>query len=81
MYNVLKCLLVSIFLSMGLATRADDCLVDGIYYELDANKKEACVKPCAYILFAVFHKPRGHGQKDDSTARRPQYAGAKSSSA
>ena len=46
MYNQLKCLLVSLFLSIGLASWADDCIVDGIYYELDANKKEACVKPC-----------------------------------
>ena len=46
MYNVLKCLLVSFFLSIGLASWADDCIVDGIYYELDTIKKEACVKPC-----------------------------------
>ena len=46
MYNVLKCLLVSFFLSIGLVSWADDCIVDGIYYELDAIKKEACVKPC-----------------------------------
>ena len=46
MYNVLKCLLVSFFLSIGLVSWADDCIVDGIYYELDADKKEACVKPC-----------------------------------
>ena len=46
MYNVLKCLLVSFFLSIGLVSWADDCIVDGIYYELDTIKKEACVKPC-----------------------------------
>ena len=46
MNYVLKSLLMCLFLLKGLVSWADDCVVDGIYYELDADKKEACVKPC-----------------------------------
>ena len=47
MYKVLQCVLVSLFLSSGITSWADDCLVDGIYYEVDADKKEASVRPCS----------------------------------
>ena len=91
MYNQLKCLLVSLFLSIGLASWADDCIVDGIYYELDANKKEASVRPCGdgryqgsviipasiqYFVFPAAPFPGSFFRLSSSQARRQDSAAA-----